>query len=202
MLEVATRSSETGNVGQPSLDYVICVVPDCDARGCDSAIASTPIYPQSSTTQRSSPAAHSLSLPTQWRMTLLAWSSNPIPRPLVILNINAPTTVTLLPAFRAIRMPPRSCWTLSSTMKKKGTSQTLLLQVLTLCRSRRAIYICLARLRRWPVHPNCLFRTTASLRAGPLIKTTLRLRNHNLLLANPRRFRIEDGGGRGRRSRS
>jgi hypothetical protein len=158
----------------------------------DSALASTPHYNRPSLNLRLIRR-----LCPQWRMTLHAWSFKPIPRLLVILNTNAPTTVTLLPAFRAIR----SCWTLSSTTKTREMSQILLLQVLTLCRSRRAIYICLARLRRWPVHPNCLFRPTASLRAGPLIKTTLRPRHHNLL-ANPRRFRVGDGDGRGRKSGS
>ncbi len=64
------------------------------------------------------------------------------------------------------------------------------------------MYTCLATLRRWLGHPSCLFRPTVSPKAGPLIKTTLRLRHNNPLLANPRGFRIEDGDGHGRKSRS
>lgn len=138
----------------------------------------------------------------EWRTTLLAWSSNPILRLLVILNINAPTTVTLLPPPRTIRTLLHSCWIPFSTMKNMENPQILLLLALTLCRSRRAIYTCLARLRLWLVHPRCLFRPPASHKAGPLIKTTLLLNHQSHLLANPRSLRVEDGGGHGRKSGS
>ena len=162
-----------------------------------SLLNSTP-YIDSAALHRLRPTRRSL--PTQWRTTLLAWSSKPILRPLVILNINARATVTLLPPPRTIR----SCWILFSTMKTKEIRRTLPLPGLTLCRSRRAIYTCPARLRLWPVLPRRLFRppAPASHKAGPLIKTTPLLNHHDPLLANPRRLRVEDGGGHGRKSRS
>ena len=140
-----------------------------------------------------------------WQMTLPAWSSNLTLPLLSTLNINAPMTVTLLAAHHAtLRTLLPSCSILFSTMKKKETLRTLLLQPLTLCRPKRASNTCLARLRRWLVLPNRLFRPTVSPRAGPLIKTILLFMRHLLLqlLGNPRRLLVENGNGHGRRRRS